>query len=178
MKIRNIEISEESISSSRETEIAEPKWQEQYKRINRMFKRLEKYSKSSVKNGAFYEYEEYIDDLYNFFVNCYHLKDWLINNLEDTKKKREKKSEVESFINESEDLKLCADICNAHKHLRLDKKRSYEDPALSKSSAKYKLTAKDISMEVEVYIKTKSLGEIPAQELAKRCLGKWTEYLK
>ena len=52
----------------------------------------------------------------NFFINCYHLKDWLKkdNRIKDPKN-------VEKYINQSKALKMAKIICNSIKHAGLDK---------------------------------------------------------
>ena len=69
--------------------------------------------------------ENYDDEVYAFFLNCYHLKDWIKN---DGAAGVSAQNRVEAFINSSRPLKLCADICNAHKHLQLKSPRSNENP--------------------------------------------------
>jgi len=52
----------------------------------------------------------------SFFMECYHLKDWL---KKDSRIKCSK--DVEDFINKSHALSLAADLCNSLKHAGLDK---------------------------------------------------------
>jgi hypothetical protein len=50
---------------------------------------------------------------YAFFLNCFHLKDWLESDPTFAKAK-----EVEQYVSTTPSLKMCADIANAAKHLR------------------------------------------------------------
>ena len=59
-------------------------------------------------------------------MNCYHLKDWLINDPHLILSAEE----IESCITENGCLAICADICNASKHLRLDRSRSDKKPKI------------------------------------------------
>jgi len=52
----------------------------------------------------------------SFFIECYHLKDWL---KKDSRIKRPK--DVENFISKSHALSLGADLCNSLKHAGLNK---------------------------------------------------------
>jgi hypothetical protein len=52
----------------------------------------------------------------SFFVECYHLKDWL---KKDSRIKRPE--DVEDFISKSDALSLAADLCNSLKHAGLNK---------------------------------------------------------
>ena len=71
------------------------------------------------RHGAAVSSTEYfVDDIYAFFTNCFHLKDWLINDPAYTKHTRQ---QVEDHISNTPGLAICADICNGLKHLERDK---------------------------------------------------------
>ncbi len=57
------------------------------------------------------------DDVFAFFMNCYHLKDWLKNDQADPH------PEAEKFVNDTEVLRVCRDLCNGLKHAVLDEHR-------------------------------------------------------
>jgi len=59
-----------------------------------------------------------VDDFYAFFVCCFHLKDWL---KQDSAIDRRIGADVEAFVSDVLWLRICADIANGSKHLRLDK---------------------------------------------------------
>lgn len=65
------------------------------------------------------ELRDYLDEVYAFFQNCHHLKDWIMNDDAITPQPRDR---VEDFINRNECMRLCADLCNGSKHLKLTKK--------------------------------------------------------
>jgi len=83
---------------------------EQTGRIVRSFNKLPK------KNVSKKISEKMKDDYHHFFQDCFHLKDWIIN---DDELSNQIKNEVENFINTSKYLKHVADIANASKHLKL-----------------------------------------------------------
>ena len=60
-----------------------------------------------------------VDDVYAFFVCCYHLKDWIKN---DDSVEKTIRDEVETTVSASPMLSLSADITNGYKHLKLNKK--------------------------------------------------------
>ena len=104
-------------------------WEEQLRRVNRYYARFEainriRYDVSHYKaNDEVSEYET--DDVYSFFVNCYHLVEWLG---EDVKYRRCKgrnpcqlTSCPECWVNRHEALGISRDLCNRVKHVRLDK---------------------------------------------------------
>jgi len=70
------------------------------------------------------------DDVLAFFQNCYHLKDWVIN--DSACEILNKKEEVENLINDSESLKVCADLCNGSKHLELINPRSDKETKITR----------------------------------------------
>ena len=117
--------------------------------------------------------ENYNDEVYSFFLNCHHLKDWLINDsgfpVGETS--------IENYINANQELQLCADICNAHKHLRLKKPpRSPEDPRLGVQKIDLDLVADKATIKIKFTIDTKS-GSRDAFELATRCMKLWENFI-
>ena len=82
---------------------------EQFERVKRYLKRIENQDRDST---------EYDDDLWSFFLNCYHLKDWIRN---DPEVEEEIRGGVEEFVSGNEELRICADLANRSKHLKLDR---------------------------------------------------------
>jgi hypothetical protein len=77
--------------------------------------------------------DDLLDHILAFFLNCYHIKDWLKNGPEwqvdvDGGLKR---MAVEQFVTESEALCICADLCNGNKTLRTGKAAEWERPGSS-----------------------------------------------
>jgi len=58
------------------------------------------------------------DEIYAFFINCYHLKDWIKN---DDAVSIEGKEKLEKFIKGSDYMNICEKVCNGIKHLNRDK---------------------------------------------------------
>jgi hypothetical protein len=94
------------------------KWEQQLERVRRYRDRVERLYGGEVLNRP---NEELLDDVHAFFQNCYHLKDWLKNDSSYTKHASQ---EIEDFVTNTPELALCADICNALKHLILQRARS------------------------------------------------------
>lgn len=100
-------------------------WCDQWDRVQRWFQRLieleERHTVVDRHDGnvdityAFFpEYAmEEVDVAYAFFMNCFHLKDWLLRSTAVTKEN------VESYIRASKALSACADICHGVKHFEL-----------------------------------------------------------
>src|SRR3990170_1608469 len=101
-------------------------YREQYDRMKRWYGRF-----VALDQGRPHDVpsDNYLDEIYAFFMNCYHLKDWI---KDDGTVPPAAQQAVEPYINSSRPLKLCADICNSLKHLRLISNRSGESPAFGK----------------------------------------------
>src|SRR4051812_44342227 len=102
------------------------KWREQYERTERWYKRF-----AAINSGRVHDVpsDYYVDEIYAFFLNCYHLKDWIKN---DSSLPSTVRSAVEDFVKSEEWLCLCADVCNGLKHLKLKSDRSGEKPKFGK----------------------------------------------
>ena len=89
-------------------------WKDQYDRVLRWYKRISDIDQGILhnRNSGYYE-----DEIYAFFINCYHLKDWMLN--DEALIITEKKKKLNEFIDNSKPMKICYDICNSRKHLKL-----------------------------------------------------------
>lgn len=79
-------------------------WRAQYERMQRSFARISQPYYSSVAYG---------DDLQHFFQDCFHLKDWIKNDLGSGTASRQ----VEVEFQAERPLRIAADLANAAKHL-------------------------------------------------------------
>ncbi|MFZ2455154.1 MAG: hypothetical protein WAX07_01575 [Candidatus Altiarchaeia archaeon] len=140
--------------------------------------------------------EFYQDEVLAFFIFCYHLKDWIKN---DTDIQNKVNPPIEEFINSTEALRICADICNATKHLTLDRPRNGPNTDITFGIVKTEFSlvlnegVKINDTQPAGQIKHKSnpphtigakykvrisKGEIKdAFELATECLQSWNDYL-
>ena len=157
-----------------------PKHQEQFERMKRWYERIKKIDQGEPHNLSFVNLPPsyFYDEVYAFFINCYHLKDWIKN--DDTVKLSSK--DVEGFIDKNECMCLCADICNSKKHLKLDPTihppRSDQDPEFRGREFPVNLGGGDEPIiGVKFSIETKK-GTIDAFELASECVRKWEEFIK
>lgn len=145
-----------------------PLYREQYERMKRWYTRFAKVDMGREHDAAS---DFYIDEIYAFFLNCYHLKDWINN---DGTVAPAVKQATESFINGNRPLTLCADICNSLKHLHLSRpSRSGENPSFGRKHFALVFgegSSTRISMKYE--IETDS-GLEDAFELARLCVDAW-----
>jgi hypothetical protein len=142
---------------------------EQFERLVRNYQRL-----AQIERGRKHDMpsEHYRDDVYSFFLNCYHLKDWLINDLDFPATS----AEIESYINAHQELQLCADIRNAHKHLQLKKPRSAENPSVGGQQIHLTLGPEEPAIKIKFTIDTAS-GPRDAFDLATKCLELWRQFI-
>ena len=94
-------------------------FQEQFDRTVRWYERLQDLNAGRTHTMAS---DNYQDDIYAFFLNCYHLKDWIRR---DPSVAPATKGLVESYITSTPMLALCADLCNALKHFTLTQHMSH-----------------------------------------------------
>ena len=118
--------------------------------------------------------DNYVDEIYAFFLNCYHLKDWIRQDLSVAGVDRDR---VEAFINSNRDLKLCADICNALKHVTLRAPRSGENPAFGKKRFALSLGSGPTTISLRCEVET-GKGSLDAFEIARNCVEAWDEFIK
>jgi len=140
---------------------------EQYNRAKRWYKRFKEiYDGVSIDLPSDY----YQDIVYSFFQNCYHLKDWLVNSRIISSNK------VENFIDQSLEMRICADICNGSKHLTLKSSRTgKQDTGIKRKH--YKLDLYERKMEIH-YEVTSGKDVYDAFDLSTRCLEQWECFLK
>ncbi len=147
----------------------QPKYPEQLARVKRWYARFEEIAKGRLHDQ---DSEHYRDVTYAFFMNCYHLKDWIKNDCTAGTRAQT----VESFIDGSSEMSLCADICNAHKHLVLTSSRSGQNPQRGPTRYEVGLDSAPATIAVQYTIDTAS-GPVDAFSLATKCVAAWEKWL-
>jgi hypothetical protein len=143
------------------------KYLEQFERVERWYQRFKE-----INDGKLHDrYTEYYkDEVYAFFINCFHLKDWIKYD----KSVGNANNIVEEFVKNNTDLNLCRDICHGIKHLELKNPKSGKDPKFGKRD--YAINSAGI-INIKYTINLKD-GPIDAFELATRCLKVWEEFIQ
>lgn len=149
----------------------------QFYRTERWLGRLQR-----IYSGEFQElgsWDEPLDYVLAFFLNCHHIKDWLRCDPKwfDQVNKDVKGKAVEQFVAESEALRICADICNGNKHFTLDQYRSGSVPASRSRRIKIDLTRDTNVRSIELTLKTVR-GPTDALELAQECFELWRQFIR
>jgi hypothetical protein len=144
-------------------------YQEQFNRLGRIHRRLERMVEGRAHDM---ESDDYKDEIYIFFLICHHVKDWLIKDEAFPASDKE----VEDYINSNKELQICADICNGHKHFRLDRKpRSTEQPSVGGHTFEVKL-GRNVEIKITFIIDTVS-GPMDGFELATKCVDLWKTFI-
>jgi len=146
------------------------KYLEQFNRVKRWYERF-----AIIDGGRQHDQpsDNYQDEVYAFFVNCFHLKDWIKN---DESVEVEAK-EIEEFVKNNKELNLCRDICHGIKHLKLTTPRSGQDPKFGLREFNLRLGKSPTTISVKYTIDTSS-GPIDAFELATKCLQAWESFIQ
>lgn len=145
------------------------KWFEQFRRVKRWYTRFKSMDEGRPDTLTL---DDYLDEVYAFFQNCYHLKDWIKN--DDSININPKT--VEDFVKNHQDLRICRDICNSTKHLELRSKK--KKPEVVKRNIYLKLSAPETpKISIKYGIDTNG-GEKDAFELATKCLHAWQTFLE
>lgn len=149
----------------------QPKYLEQLERVRRWYQQFQEISQGRLhdRSSDFYQ-----DIVYSYFMNCYHLKDWIKND----PASGSLAAKVEGRISATPEMALCADICNGLKHLVLkNKPRSGQNPQFGKKLFKVGVGTQPTTIAVEYIINTAS-GPVDAFDLATKCLGAWETFVK
>ncbi|MEX2644957.1 MAG: hypothetical protein WD249_01720 [Gaiellaceae bacterium] len=115
------------------------------------------------------------DEVYAFFQNCYHLKDWLLNDPASASAA----ADVEKFISRTPSLALCADLANGSKHLTLTRSRRHAEGTPSLATTRFKGRVEPGGIMVSAQFEV-SAGDqtLDAYALAVDCWEAWNAYLE
>jgi|GEM_PF-531555 len=141
---------------------------EQFERVKRWMLRIK-----DITSGREHDRESsyYEDDIYAFFQNCFHLKDWLMNS-----DALLPGINVDDFINQHEEMKICRDLCNISKHLKIT--RPSIDDNIKIGSEQIKLSLGGENPKIAVTYKIEACGKnYFAFDLATKCVNLWQEFL-
>ena len=149
------------------------KWFEQFRRVKRWYTRFKSIDEGRLDTLTL---DDYLDEVYAFFQNCHHLRDWILNddNLNIGPET------LNTFINSHQELQICGDLCNGTKHLKLLKKPWSEiEPKFGKRNIHLKLSAPETPEIISIkYGIDTNEGEKDAFELATKCLQAWQIFLE
>ncbi len=140
-----------------------------------VYKKLER-DREYLKKALIQQEENLLNDsVINLYTYGYHIKDWL---------KEEGYNNVEEFINNNPELKVCADLCNGSKHKILTSIRSNQDPIqsinISKITADNTAYTADSIMPINsktFYIELESGKKYEIMYFTNRIIELWLEFI-
>jgi hypothetical protein len=141
--------------------------EEQWERTKRYFERFETLSEKGRIHDT--NSENYVHDVYSFFIHCYHLKDWIKNDpsspLQPT---------AQDFGRKSVSFQICRDLCNGAKHLAVKHPGSnLTEHQLGRKHFKFNVSKRFIS--VRIFVNTIN-GEREAFDIARTCVAEWEAF--
>lgn len=139
--------------------------QKQYLRVLRAL--------AKVENNRGKDLEEYEDDVWSFFQNCWHLKDWVKN---DNAIPETIRNSVETDVAKVQALVVCADLANRSKHLKLTRPRIDADVAKRDLTIHAAPPGKGYG-EYYFKIQLNDGSELDAIEVAKKAAAEWQRLL-
>ena len=146
-------------------------WTDQWNRVQLGFRRVEAIYRGRPEPegtaGALY-------DVFAFFVNCYHLGDWIEH---DAGVPQRVSDEARPYILTSDELKICADLANRSKHSALVQPAKTGDKSTRPSS-------NDVTIMVgqgkarHAFRVSSGEAEWDALDLALACVASWRTFLE
>lgn len=134
---------------------------DQLARVRRFLRRIETHNRPAV---------DYDDDIWLFYQNCWHLKDWIKN---DTTVPITVRRTLEDKLKQCPELMICADLANATKHLELKTPR-----VGAKHHHKNYRVVVGGPRSIEYFIDRGDGTRIDGLALARECVRQWEALLK
>jgi hypothetical protein len=118
---------------------------------------------------------QYEDDLWSFFQNCWHLKDWIKN---DDTLDAKIRTKIVDEAHASPALMVCADLANASKHLKLDPKyRKNKQYPNARNEELHVVIDTDASVSLDFMIAQDRAPIMGARDAASMALTEWERIL-
>ncbi len=148
---------------------------EQYERMQRSYDRFREIN-SRLADKVSSDYE---DDVYAFFMHCYHLKDWIKNDPSVKTRMPNIGTDVEQFINKSEALSLCGALCNSLTRLELNRSHRSEPRIFGRRRYHSELNiGSRSSIKLEWLVERNNKPPIDAFNFATDCIAEWDKFLQ
>jgi hypothetical protein len=142
-------------------------WQGQFDRLKRWHNRIKKVRWQIPGSESAEEYEDY---LYAFFMNCYHLQDWLHYSAGIST------GDLKQFIDSHPEMQVCRDICNGIKHFNLSTSKRDNHFAIGREYVPQSISGSNPSIKAKIFIISGS-DKYDLFHLTNRCMELWVEFL-
>jgi len=146
------------------------KYIDQWERVQRWFRIFE-----DIAYGKSHSFttEQSLDMVLSFFINCYHLKDWIKNDDECNVDSET----VEDFVKAHSELKLCGKISNGAKHLYFKGKFKGNEPAFPRKDIDLRIDESGVTIAIRFFVEDQS-EEYDAFQIARRSVELWKDFLQ
>ena len=143
-------------------------WQGQLARVRRWYAKVEAIGHAENPSSNL---EEEHDVVYAFFMNCYHLRDWLQNS------NAVSPEVLREFFDAHVEMMACRDICNGLKHFKLDRASLDREFSIGREYVPASSTIPRPGRNETWYI---IAGEhkFDVFELAKACMTLWEGFIR
>lgn len=148
------------------------KVQTQFFRVQNYLKRIE--ALYGGINVSFKPTNTYEDDVYSYFMHCYHLCDWI---------KHDNTFSVQlnpfKYVEDSKYLSIARDICTGAKHCIPEEKKLQSGKEPKNSYTKLSIcVGGDYEYKIEQMLFDTGFGQMDALALARKCFDEWIVYLE
>jgi hypothetical protein len=145
------------------------KYLEQYGRILRFLAKVQGASKNHIHEQPSI-FDTYRDDMYAFFQNCWHMRDWITY---DDSIPKKTSAAIRREAEHNKALLVCADMANASKHLKL-----IHPPRVGAEDRELRITiGPDAQVSWEYMIQMSDGTTVSAVEAAVAAVNAWTDIL-
>jgi hypothetical protein len=145
-------------------------YEQQLARVERWYKRFSRLNRGIPHQRS---HDELTDEVYAFFINCFHLKDWIRG--DESLTFPNKHSVIERFITSSRYMSICADLCHGMKHLRLKRTRTGKQPHITTGHIGLGGPKPIVKM---AYTIDTARGPMGAFQLATKCMRAWRRFMR
>jgi len=148
------------------------RFEEQFHRVQRWYGRLKLIARGEALS---HDPACFTDEIYAFFLSCYHLKDWIKK--DPAVVLQDKDKAVERFVTTTRCLAICADICNCTKHLVLDRPPRSGDVPFFEGNFSGIVTDKGVRGRTVFRVKT-GAASVDVFALADDCMAAWENFIE
>jgi hypothetical protein len=140
-------------------------WRSQYQRMERWLGRI------AVQAGS--EADHDLLDMYlAFFLNCYSLRDWFV------KSGVIAEADIDELIQRSRQMRLCRDLCNRSKHLRISRPSTDADFSIIRAyRGPYRSNGPDYTLAI-IAEDAQDIQQTDLWDVAHGCARFWSDFIR
>lgn len=136
-------------------------WRSQYQRMERWLTRIAMHAGNEADHDL-------LDTYLAFFLNCYSLRDWFV------KSETIAAADIDDLIQKNRRMRLCRDLCNRSKHLRISKPSTDADFSIYRE---YRGSGRPSALAM-IAEDTKGLQKADLWDVAHECARFWSDFIR